>query len=270
MSIGNRKKSIAEYECFIFDMDGVLFRGNMAIKGAKEAIDILRACGKKLVFLTNNSTRAREDYAERIKKLGFDIELSEIIPATYATARYVAENYRNKRAFVIGSLGLIKELLLADIRLTDKRENADILITGSDLSITYEKITIATNILLEDKPWITTNTDKLYPAESMITPGTGFIVGSLQYITGKKPIIIGKPSEEIVNQAIKKAGARRKNCIIIGDIIESDVLAGKNAGIATALVLSGVTKKEDLNKTKIKPDYVYDNIKEIADEVENG
>lgn len=263
-------KSIAEYECFIFDMDGVLYRGNRAIKGAKEAIDILRENGKKLVFLTNNSTRAREDYEERIKKLGFEISIDEIIPATYATARYVAEKYKNKKAFVIGSLGLIKELVLAGIKLTDKRENAEMLITGADLSITYEKLTIATNILLENKPWITTNCDKLYPAENMITPGTGYIVGSLQYITGREPIVIGKPSKEIVEQAIKKANAKKEACVIIGDIIESDVLAGKNAGIATALVLSGVTKKEDLSKSRIKPDYVYNDIREIAEVVRNG
>jgi HAD superfamily hydrolase (TIGR01457 family) len=253
-----------DYKGYIFDMDGVVYRGNTLIPGAVEALESLKRRGKRLVFVSNNSTRARDDYAERIREMGLPIEMDEVIPATYATARFLADNYTEKRIFVVGALGLIKELLRAELTLVDTPEKADILVTGSDPAINYQKLSQATSLLLKGKLWVTTNTDKLYPAEDRIIPGTGAVVGALQYITGRPPdVVIGKPSRHIMEQALKALGVEREDCLMVGDIIESDVLAGKNAGIDTALVLTGVTSREDVERSEIKPDYVLNSIKDL-------
>ena len=252
-----------EYKGYIFDMDGVLYRGDTLIPGAVETLERLRRRGKRLVFVSNNSTRARDDYAERISELGLPIAEEEIIPATYATARYLAERHAQERIFVVGALGLVKELLRAGLRLVAEPERAEVLVTGSDPAINYQKLSQATSVLLAGKPWITTNLDKLYPAEDRVIPGTGAVVGALQYITGRQPdVVIGKPSRPIMEQALKALGVPREECLMVGDIIESDVLAGKNAGIDTALVLTGVAKPEDVERSEVKPDYV---LKSIAD-----
>ncbi len=253
---------------FILDMDGVIFKGEELIPGADSAIEKLRERGR-LVFLSNNSTRSREEYAEKIEELGLNIKEEEILPATYATARFIREEYPEATVYAIGSLGLLKELIYASVRLTSKPEKADLLVTGSDLDISYGKFASATQVLLAGKPWISTNADKLYPSNRGLIPGTGLIVGALSYITGREPVIIGKPSKHIVNQALKLLNLPREECIIVGDIIESDIRAGKNAGIKTALVLSGVTTKEDVEKSELKPDYVYSDLSEFASAIES-
>ena len=253
-----------EYRGYIFDMDGVLYRGDTPIPGAVETLSRLRRHGKRLVFVSNNSTRAREDYAERIRELGLPIAEEEVIPATYATARYLAERHPGKRVFAVGALGLIKELLRAGLSVVAEPERADILVTGSDPAINYQKLAQATSLLLRGKPWVTTNTDKLYPAEDRVIPGTGAVVGALQYITGRAPdVVIGKPSAHIMEQALSKLGLAREECLVVGDIIESDVLAGKNAGMDTALVLTGVASREDVERSEVKPDYVLESIADL-------
>jgi 4-nitrophenyl phosphatase len=254
-----------EYKGYIFDMDGVIYTGKKLIPGAIEALEFLKNREKKIVFVSNNSTRSREDYAERIADMGLPIKLEEIIPATYATAQYLAENHSEKRIFVIGSLGLIKELLKVDLRIEETAEKADILVTGSDLNISYQKLSYGTSLLLRDALWVTTNTDKLYPSESGMIPGTGAVVGALQYVTGRTPdVIIGKPSKPIMEQALKALGLDKNDCLMVGDIIESDVLAGRNIGMDTALVLTGVTSLKDVEKTNTKPDYILESIKDLV------
>lgn len=252
---------------FILDMDGVVFRGEELIPKADSAIERLREIGR-VVFLSNNSTRSREEYAEKIEELGLNIREEEILPATYATAKFVRENYPKARVYAVGALGLLKELLYAGVRLTSKPEKADLLVTGSDPEISYEKFASATQVLLANKPWISTNADKLYPSKRGLIPGTGLVVGALSYITGREPIIVGKPSRHIVDQALKLLDLPREECIIVGDIIESDIRAGKNAGIATALVLSGVTSEDQVKSSKLKPDYVYKDLSEFVNSLE--
>ncbi len=259
-SLGVSMKEILKYKGFIIDMDGVVYREKEVIEGSREAIKRLKELGKKIVFISNNSTRSREEYMEKLRDLNLPIEIDEIMPATYALATYLSRKYPDKKVFVLGTLGLIKELLWAGIKITEDEEKADLLVTGSDLNISYEKFKKATRILLAGKPWIATNKDKLHPTQSGLVPGAGLIVGALSFITGREPEIIGKPSKNIVEEAIKKIGVKKEECIIIGDLIESDILAGKNAGIATALVLSGATNREDLKKSSIKPDYVLERL----------
>lgn len=254
-------KELLDFQGFIFDMDGVIYRGNKPIPGAIETIDALREEGKKLVFVSNNSTKAREDYQDKISSLGLPISVDEIIPTTYATAQYLAKNAKDAKIHVIGSAGLIKELVKADLHLCDDY-HVDHLVTGSDTAINFQKFTNGVRALLGNAKWIATNVDKLYPAENGITPGTGVVIGALSYTTGRNPdVVIGKPSTEIMHVALSKIGTR--NCIIIGDILESDIKAGKNVGIKTALVLSGVTRSEDLGESDIAPDYVLSSIKEV-------
>ncbi len=252
-----------EYRGYIFDMDGVLYRGSKPVPGAAETIERLKKKGRKLVFVSNNSTLSREDFAEKIREMGLPIEEGELLPATHATARYLAERYAESGVYVLGALGLVKELLLAGVRLTQQPAKAEVLVTGSDPDISYRKLSNATELLLRGCPWISTNADKLYPSESGMLPGTGAVVGALQYITGREPVVIGKPSAPIMEQALEMLGLPREECLMVGDIIESDVLAGRRVGVDTALVLTGVTRREDVEASPVKPDYVIESIAEL-------
>lgn len=256
---------VKEYRGFIFDIDGVILLGGRVIPGSRETLLQLREEGKKLAFVSNNSTRAREDYFEKIKEKELPIEEEELVPATHATARYLAEKYSQKKIFVLGGLGLIKELLLAKLELTEKPVEAEVLVTGSDPNVNYSKLSGATNVLLKGSPWITCNTDKLYPlTEEKLIPGTGLVVGALAYITGREPdVIVGKPSTPIIEQALKVTGLKRGECLVVGDILDTDILAGKNAGVATALVLTGVTTRQGVESSSIKPDYILESIADL-------
>ena len=251
------------YRGYIFDMDGVLYRGSEPVPGAAETIERLKKRGRRVVFVSNNSTLSREDYAEKIQEMGLPITEEELIPATYATARHVRERYPAERVYVVGALGLIKELLRAGVRVTQHPSKAGVLVTGSDPEISYQKLSDATSLLLRGCPWVSTNADKLYPSERGILPGTGAVVGALRYITGREPLIIGKPSKHIMEQALRVLGVPREECLMVGDIIESDVLAGRSVGVDTALVLTGVTRREDLEASEVKPDYVIESIAEL-------
>ncbi|AGK60204.1 putative sugar phosphatases of the HAD superfamily [Archaeoglobus sulfaticallidus PM70-1] len=254
---------------FILDVDGVIGRGKKPIKPAISAVKKLIEMEKKVVFVSNNSTRSRRIYTRRFRDYGLEVDEDQMILTTYATAQYIKENYGKMRIFTTGEIGLIEELELAGHEIVDYEE-AEMLVVGSNREINFELITKALRMCLSKKPYIATNPDRIFPSEDGPIPGTGMIIGALYWMTGRMPdCICGKPEKVIMLKALEYLGLEAKDVVVVGDQIDVDVIAGKSINAETLLVLSGVTTRDNLEnmikKYGVKPDYVLEDLSKLFD-----
>ncbi len=262
-------------EGLILDIDGVISRGRKPIERAIDGYRILKDVGIKTVFVSNNSTRSRRIMFERFRQFGLDVDEDELIIATHATALHIAKENGRTRVFTTGEDGLKEELINLGHELVDYRD-AEYLVVGSNRGINFDIFTKALRLALNSEVrYVAVNPDRVFPAEDGPIPGTGLIIGALYWITGRQPdVIVGKPSKIIIDQAIERLGVSRERVAIVGDQIDVDVLAGKNAGIKSILVLSGVTNQENyemkVRETGVKPDFIFRDLYELAQKLKSG
>jgi phosphoglycolate/pyridoxal phosphate phosphatase family enzyme len=262
--------AIDRLSAFIFDMDGVLYIGEAPVKGAAEAIASLRKKGKKLAFVTNKSTSTRREYVRKFARMGIAARESEIVTSAYATSLYLRRRAPGARVYVIGEPGLKRELKRAGLKLLPdtNAKKADFVVAGMDRTITYKKITAALRALLAGADLIATNPDGAYPTETGISPGAGATVGALVGSSGKQPkVVIGKPSTHMIKISLEVFGSKPADTAIVGDKLDTDVLAGKRVGLTTILVLTGVSSRRDAKRargTKVAPDFVVESIKDLV------
>ncbi len=256
---------------FILDIDGVIGRGKKPIPEGVEAVKRLREMGKKILFVSNNSTRSRRIMLERFKDYGLEVSEEEVLIATYATARLIAKEKRNAKVYTTGEEGLKEELRLAGLEIVDYRD-AEYLVVGSNRGINFQIMTEALRLCLrEDVRYVAVNPDRVFPAEDGPIPGTGMIIGALYWMTGREPdVVVGKPSEVIMREALNILNLKPEEVVVVGDQIEIDVLAGKKIGATTVLVLTGVTKREDIEKKAkevgVRPDFVFESLLDAISE----
>ena len=261
---------LLEFKGFILDVDGVIGRGEKPIPQAVEAVNRLIEMGKKVVFVSNNSTRSRKIYLQRFKDFGVKVSEEQMFLTTYVTATYIRQNYGRARVFTTGEPGLVEELELAGHRIVDYDE-AEILVVGSNRGINFEILTKALRMCLDrSKVYVATNPDKIFPSEDGPVPGTGMLIGALYWMTDRMPdCICGKPEKVIMEQALNYLQLKPDEVVVVGDQLDVDVLAGKRVGAKTLLVLSGVTTKENLDymikKFNVSPDFILDDLSKIFD-----
>jgi len=245
----------------IVDLDGVLYRGDQAIVGAREFIALLQREGVPFLLLTNNSTRTPGQYVTKLAKMGVAIEESDVLTSAQATALYLDRIAPpGARVYVIG-----EESLRAALRekYTIAQEGADFVVVGMDSRLTYEKLKAATLLIRGGARFIATNPDKTLPKEEGLAPGNGAIIAALEAATGVAPLVVGKPEPAIFDLALAKIGAGKEGASVIGDCLETDILGGQRAGLATILVLSGATSRKELENSTIKPDLVFENVRQL-------
>lgn len=254
-----------EIQHIFIDIDGVLYKGRYPIRGAKEFINYLIEEDIKFICVTNNSSKNPEYYSEKLKNMGIDIEKKEIINSGIATVEYIKDNYLRENeylsAYVVGGEGLIEEVKNSGIQINEK--NPDMVIVGWDINFTYDKMKKATLAIRKGAIYIGTNPDTTYPSHEGMLPGCGAILASITTASEVEPIIIGKPKPLIMEMAAKRISANKEKSLMIGDRIDTDILAGKNFGIQTALVLSGTYNKSKILNSSIKPDYVFEDIMDL-------
>ncbi|MEM2878145.1 MAG: HAD-IIA family hydrolase [Candidatus Hadarchaeales archaeon] len=253
----------------IIDLDGVVWVGRTTVAGVQEAIQAIRRMGKRIVFTTNNSSKSRKEYVKMLRRSGGDAEEHEVLTSGYAAAEYLRRKKDAVRAHVVGERGLREELVRAGIKILpeEKSEDATHLVVGLDRTINYRKIWFAMKSLMSGAEFVATNTDPTYPTELGLTPGAGAIVGAISGCSGRNPdVVLGKPYPYIMKMALELLGTGAGQTAIIGDRLEVDVKAGKLCGIRTILVLSGVTKREDLRKVErdMRPDFVFNSLSEVV------
>ena len=264
------KDLVEQVSAFIFDMDGVLYVGKKPIPGASRTIEHLRRKGKKLMFVTNKSTSTRRMYALLLRRMGIKARESEIITSAYATTLYLKRASPGAKVYVIGEKGLKLELKRGGFKVLPEAEaeQADYVVVGMDRTINYRKLTAALRALLKGAEFIATNPDQTYPTEHGICPGAGAMIGALKGSAGRGPkAIIGKPSPHMLRISLALLKTKPSETAIVGDKLDTDVLAGKRAGVKTVLVLTGVTSKAEAQQakgTKLEPDLVIENLMDLA------
>jgi len=247
---------------WILDLDGVVYRGDKLIEGAKEFVEEVRDRGEEVVFLTNNSLFTPQFYSEKLTRLGIPVEARHIYTSAELTGAYLQES-GIKKVFAIGEEGLKKALLQRGIRLLETPD-VEAVVVGLDRNFHYRKLVIAYKAIEKGAHFLATNTDPTLPCEDGLLPGSGSIVASVEKATGKRPVVIGKP-EPVGIQLILKERGEGKEAFIVGDRIDTDVLAGKRAGIKTVLVLTGVTTRAEIDKIppSHRPDVIVDTLEEL-------
>lgn len=224
------------YEAFLFDLDGVLYRGDRALPGAAETVATLRDGGRGVVFLTNNSSRTPEQVAENLAGLGIPAEPSDVVTSAQATLELL-DGVRT--AFVIGEAGVRLALEEAGIEILDgEPELADAVVVGWDTRVDYRKLRVASVLVAEGARFLATNIDASYPAPGgELWPGAGALAAVVSTTTGRRPEVAGKPARPMFDAAVDRAGTR--DALVVGDRVETDAAGAAAAGLDAAVVFSG-------------------------------
>mmetsp|Transcript_6776 Transcript_6776/g.20552 ORF Transcript_6776/g.20552 Transcript_6776/m.20552 type:complete len:348 (-) Transcript_6776:217-1260(-) len=287
--LSNAQQLLDKTNIFIFDCDGVIWRGDSVIPGVPETLDFLRARGKRLFFVTNNSTKSRAQYAKKFESLGLSAEPEEIFSSSFAAAAYLEQTKfkdTGKKVYVIGEVGIEDELKLVDVPFIGGHADAgrkpnmtkggklehdhDVgaVVVGFDRHINYYKIQYAQLCINENEgcEFIATNCDAVtHLTDAQEWAGNGAMVGAIKGCTGREPTVVGKPSPLMIDYIIEKYHVTRDEVCMVGDRLDTDVLFGKNNGLSSMLVLSGVTTEDKLlsPENKIVPDCYADSIAEL-------
>ncbi|HUS71890.1 MAG TPA: HAD-IIA family hydrolase [Sedimentisphaerales bacterium] len=254
-------KKLTDKKGYICDMDGVIYHGNKLIEGAREFVDWLKAEKKQFVFLTNSSARSPEQLRKHLSDMGIEIGERHFMTSALATASFLAGQQPNARVYVIGESGLISAL--NDKGFCIDHVNPDYVIVGETRTYNYEQIEHAIRFVLRGAKLIGTNPDVTGPSEAGIVPACRALISPIEMATDRKAYFIGKPNPLIMRHAIKKIKCRREETLIIGDRMDTDIIAGIESEIETVLVLTGITSREDLVQYPYRPDHILDCVADI-------
>ena len=256
-------EKLQEKHAFICDMDGVIYHGNHLLTGVKEFLDWLKDENKQFLFLTNSSERSPRELQEKLDRLGIGVDASHFYTSALATASFLATQHPDGSAYVIGETGLTNALYEAGFSMNDI--NPDYVVVGETRSYSFEKLERAVNLVRAGAKLVGTNPDLTGPVEEGIVPATGALIAPIELATGRKAYFVGKPNPLMMRHALKRLGCRLEETAIIGDRMDTDIIAGIEADIETVLVLSGVTAKEDLQKFAYRPHYILTGVGDILD-----
>ena len=261
MAVDRLSEVLTGKRAFLVDLDGVVYEGARAIPGAKEFFAHLRANGLPFHLITNNSTRTASDVAAHLQRLGIPVTESDVLTSPEATAIHV-ESRCGKHAciYAIGEDGLVRTLVSHGFRLTTDPDRADAVVCGLDRRLTYDRLRRACAALRRGIPLVATNPDRALPTETGFLPGNGATLAYLQVATGVTPVVIGKPSPTMLQIAMSRMGSTAVETVMIGDGLETDILAGSRAAVGTVLVLSGVAREADIAGATTPPDAVAESI----------
>ena len=255
----------------IFDMDGVIYRGDEPVEGSRELIKFLRERGVPFVFLTNNSTKDPEMYREKLLSMGIDVPSECIVTSGLATRLYMEKHFEPGRLFVIGGEGLQREMERLDwgiVSLEEARRGAwrevKYVVVGLDPALTYEKLKYGTLSIRNGAAFIGTNPDTTYPAEEGLYPGAGAIIAALKAATDVEPLIIGKPNEPAYEVARERLG-QVDEILMVGDRLDTDIAFAKRFGMKAVMVLTGVSTLEDVERSEVRPDLILPSVKELIE-----
>lgn len=250
---------------FVVDLDGVVYLLNTPIPDNVEFLRLARLRGFRIAFLTNNTFLSREGYVAKLRGMGVEAEVDEIFSSAFVTAGCLRQEKPKARVYAIGERGLKEELKRAGLRVLSRfsPKGADFVVVGLDRRFTFQKMKTALDFLRQGAQLIGTNPDPTYPTETGVIPGAGAILASLERASGCTARVIGKPSPEILRFTLNALGFRPEETAIVGDRIDTDVLLGKNCGVSTILVLTGVTKSKEVLASPVKPDVVVGTLREL-------
>lgn len=260
-----------KYRGIIMDLDGCVYLDYVPTEGSVEALNGLRKLGVKVIYATNNPEITSEELAEKLRSLGVECSPRDFLTVGEAAASYVFSRSGVSRVLVIAGNGVREYCKRMGHRILNLGEwsEAEYVIVGFDREINYQKLVAGLRALLNGAIFIGTNPDAIHPGKNGPEPGSGAFVATFEYMTGIKPIIVGKPSKIIMEQALRRLNMAPEEVLVVGDRIDTDIKAGKAIGADTALVLTGITKEKDLPNIppELKPTYVFRSLRELVEKL---
>lgn len=260
---------LREKKLYLFDMDGTLYLGDRLYDFTIELLETLKATGRRYLFMTNNSSKSVEDYIKKLERLGISAVREDFITSSQATAYYLKQHHWGKKLYVCGTRSLKRELEMEGFTVTEKVDETECIVMGFDTELTFQKLHDVSYLLLTrvDIPYIATNPDYVCPTEFGAVPDCGSVCDMIFNATGKRPVVIGKPSPLMPLLAMEQHGFSKEETAVVGDRIYTDVKSGLNAGITGILVMSGETTPEILAASEDKPHLVLRDAGEILEAI---
>lgn len=249
---------------YLFDMDGTLYLGSRLYDFTVELLRTIREKGGRYIFVTNNSSRSVADYVKKLAGLGILAAEEDFLTSSQATAWYLKKNHPGKRLYVCGTQSLKDELTREGFEITQDIERTECIVMGFDTELTFKKLEDVSKMLCtRDLPYIATNPDYVCPTEFGSVPDCGSVCDMLYNVSGKRPVVVGKPAPLMAQLAMEKWGCKPEETVVVGDRIYTDIKSGLNAGCMTVLVMSGETTYEILEASADKPHLVMESAAQI-------
>ncbi len=262
----NQEALLRRIKLFLFDMDGTLYLGDRLYDFTPSLLQTIQETGRRYLFMTNNSSKSVEDYVKKLEKLGIAASREDFITSSQATAYYLKQNYPNHRLYICGTRSLKKELQREGFTVTEVLDEVDCIVMGFDTELTFQKLEDVSKLLLtrQNIPYIATNPDYVCPTEFGSVPDCGSVCDMIYNATGKRPMVIGKPSPLMPRLAMERYGYTQAETAVVGDRIYTDIKSGLNAGITGILVLSGESTEDILANSVDKPHLVLQDASAIT------
>ena len=247
---------------YIIDMDGVIYHVNMLLPGVERFVDFLKKNDKRFLFLTNSSERAPRELQQKLARLGLDVDESHFYTSAMSTAAFLKGQCPGGSVYAIGEPGLFGALY--DAGFTMNEVNPDYVVLGETHTYNYEKIERAVQLVLGGAKLIGTNPDLTGPIENGIAPACKALIAPIELATGRSAYFLGKPNPLMMRHGLRRLGVSTDEAAIIGDRMDTDVIAGVESGIDTVLVLSGVTTREEMSRFPYRPRYVLNGVGDVV------
>jgi arabinose operon protein AraL len=272
-------ESLMPIKGFIFDLDGTVYLGEAALPGAVEGISRLRKMGMKVLFVSNKPLEPREAYAKKLSKLGIPAQTEDVITSGFVMGYHLSKHFPNLNYYVIGEDNLHHELrghglkILAELTEQNPLEVIqphviDAVIVAFDRTLDYRKLNTAYQALVKGAKFFATNADKMCPMPGGGIPDAGGTIAALEHMTGRKlELLAGKPSSLITDVALERLGLRASEVVMVGDRLETDILMGQQAGMQTAVTLTGAAKREDVLELSNAPTYIIESLNELPESI---
>jgi 4-nitrophenyl phosphatase len=253
--------SLAEIEALIVDMDGVLWRDRAMLPGVAEFFASLTAWGLPFVIATNNATSSASVIQDRLQTSGVALTEAQVITSAQAAATFLQQQVGPGTAvFVVGESGLRLAVSEAGMRIVDRADEAEVVVAGLERGLSWDSLAEATLAIRAGALFVATNTDATFPSERGLLPGAGALIAALQTASGVSPVVIGKPEPRLFLAAVDRLATPPDRTLVVGDRVETDILGARRGGLPSALVLTGVTRRQDLAQSAVQPDWVFDDL----------
>jgi phosphoglycolate/pyridoxal phosphate phosphatase family enzyme len=249
---------------YIFDLDGTVYLGDALLPTAGETLAVLRAHGARLIFISNNPTHARQEYADKLTRLGVPTSIEDILTSSLVMVDFLKQRMSGARLFVVGEQPLCEELRLGGFQLTNNPHDVDAVVASFDRTFVYRKLQIAFDAIRAGARFFATNPDRFCPVPSGGEPDCAAIIAAIEACTDTRvEAVVGKPSQYMIDAALHLMGVPAGDCLMTGDRLETDIKMGQEAGMSTALVLTGATPESALADSSLQPTYILHRLEQL-------
>ena len=258
------RERLSRVKGFLLDMDGTLYLGDQLLAGSLDFLRQVEATGRSALFLTNNSSKSGAVYVDKLRRLGVRDPFLRVLTSGQAAGRYALARYPGKRAFVLGNPMLCDELSAMGVSLHG--DHPDYVLVAYDTTLTYASLTRVCDLVRAGLPYIATHPDFNCPTETGFAPDIGATIAYIEASTGRKPdVVIGKPNEGIVAEALRITGLAPGELAMVGDRLYTDIATGVRFGMTSILVLSGEATMADVQASAVQPDLIFDRLSAMVE-----